>query len=198
MLTTLVVAALYFAHRSRKDPGILNPHRNEDEIKILIEEEGVREGRCAVCLLPMPPRTSHCLMCGVCVLRRDHHCIWLDVCIGANNHRHFILGLLTLAAGLFYGANLTLTSICQPMMFWGLFLVPQSCPGVFDGWLEAWIYVSAVYAALVACLVSIVLLQQLLMVACNTTVYEIRKYQQLNGSLKPSSLISNCFNFWVK
>ncbi|XP_022660313.1 palmitoyltransferase ZDHHC23-like isoform X2 [Varroa jacobsoni] len=201
-LTVLVLAALYCAYRTRTDPGVLNPHRNEDkeEVKIVIEDRvsAVREGRCAICLVPMPPRTSHCLLCGVCIQRRDHHCIWLDTCIGVNNHRYFILGLITLAMGLFYGANLTLTSLCQPMMFWGMFLVPRTCPGVFGDWLTAWVFTSAVYSVLVACLVSIVLLQQLIMVACNTTVYEIRKYQQFNGSIRPGSIWNNCLNFWIK
>lgn len=171
-----------------------------EQVKILIDENAApsRESLCAVCLLPMPPRTSHCLLCGVCILRRDHHCIWLDTCIGANNHRHFILGLSSLTVGLFYGANLTLTSLCQPMMFWGLFLIPRTCPNVFDSWLSSWIFASAVYAGLVAFLVFMVLLQQLVMIACNTTVYEIRKYQQFNGSMRLRSVWGNCFHFWVK
>ncbi|OQR78122.1 putative palmitoyltransferase ZDHHC23-like [Tropilaelaps mercedesae] len=33
ILTVLVLAALYCAYRTRSDPGVLNPHRSEEEVR---------------------------------------------------------------------------------------------------------------------------------------------------------------------
>lgn len=35
ILTSFVLTALYCAHRTRRDPGVLNPHRNEEEVMLL-------------------------------------------------------------------------------------------------------------------------------------------------------------------
>nr|XP_054760394.1 palmitoyltransferase ZDHHC23-A-like [Lytechinus pictus] len=58
---------------------------------------------CAACLIVKPARAGHCKICDRCVHRLDHHCVWLDVCIGRDNHRSFIVTLILLIVGGFWG-----------------------------------------------------------------------------------------------
>ncbi|EEC03487.1 zinc finger protein, putative [Ixodes scapularis] len=148
---------------------------------------------CTVCQLVKPPRCSHCHFCGHCVLKRDHHCVWLDTCVGERNHRAFILGLAGLVVSLLYGSNLTLTTVCRPRTLWGTVLVPESCSEVYEDIHMSLCFVSAVYALLVAVPVALMLLQQLWLVALNTTIYELRRHRIGTYS---RGIWTNCKMFW--
>ncbi|GAA0178851.1 protein modifying enzyme [Lithospermum erythrorhizon] len=50
---------------------------------------------CNYCSKPKSPRTHHCRSCGKCVLDMDHHCPFIGNCVGADNHRHFIIFLIS-------------------------------------------------------------------------------------------------------
>ncbi|CAN7986700.1 unnamed protein product [Ixodes hexagonus] len=155
---------------------------------------GYGEGdACTVCQMVRPARCSHCHFCGHCVLRRDHHCVWLDTCVGERNHRAFILGLGGLVVALVYGANLTLTTVCRPKTLWGTFLVPDSCSEVYEDIHISLCFVSAVYALLVSVPVALMLLQQLWLVALNTTIYELRRHRI---GIYSRGMWTNCKMFW--
>lgn len=61
---------------------------------------------CKKCDTWRPPRCHHCSTCRRCVLQMDHHCPWVNNCIGYNNIRTFILSLIFLVLGCWYGAFL--------------------------------------------------------------------------------------------
>ncbi len=50
---------------------------------------------CEHCLIVINKPTKHCKLCGKCCSRFDHHCLFLIKCIGLNNHRMFILLLIS-------------------------------------------------------------------------------------------------------
>ncbi|XP_050035935.1 palmitoyltransferase ZDHHC23-B isoform X3 [Dermacentor andersoni] len=151
------------------------------------------DSKCSVCQVVQPPRCSHCHLCGRCFLKRDHHCVWLDTCIGEKNHRAFILGLVGLLVSLVYGANLTLTTVCRPKMLWDTFLIPDNCFEVYEDIHISLCFVSAVYALLVAIPVALMLLQQLWLVAINTTIYEMRRHRI---GIHSHGVCNNCRSFW--
>ncbi len=45
--------------------------------------------------LQQPMRAKHCEDCGRCVRKFDHHCPWLDTCVGEQNHKFFLVFLVT-------------------------------------------------------------------------------------------------------
>ena len=65
---------------------------------------------CKKCQMMRPPRCHHCSHCNRCVLQMDHHCIWINNCIGYNNYRTFILTIVYLVVGCWFGA----TILCAP------------------------------------------------------------------------------------
>ena len=50
---------------------------------------------CETCQIVINKPTKHCKLCGHCCLRFDHHCLFLLRCVGINNHRLFIILLLS-------------------------------------------------------------------------------------------------------
>ncbi|XP_013784262.2 palmitoyltransferase ZDHHC23-like [Limulus polyphemus] len=162
----------------------------KDAVNLVIEDQ---KTKCRVCSIHQPHRCSHCRICNQCVLRRDHHCVWLDCCIGAKNHRYFIIGLVALIIVCCYGANLTLTTICQPKLVWGTVYLPDSCNDVYGDIHIAMCFVSAVYALLIAALAVLALGQQLWFICCNTTVQEWRRGRQGHYS---HGILCNCWKFW--
>jgi len=70
---------------------------------------------CKKCNSDRPPRCHHCSICGRCVLQFDHHCLWLNNCIGYNNHRSFILSLVFITAGCWYGVVVMYKPFYEPL-----------------------------------------------------------------------------------
>jgi DHHC palmitoyltransferase len=58
---------------------------------------------CDKCDALRPPRCHHCRICNRCILQYDHHCVWLNNCVGYNNVRSFVLLLVYLTLGCWYG-----------------------------------------------------------------------------------------------
>ncbi|RKF79652.1 Palmitoyltransferase AKR1 [Golovinomyces cichoracearum] len=63
---------------------------------------------CIPCMIRQPLRSKHCRQCGRCVAKHDHHCPWVYNCIGINNHRHFLLYLITLELGIIMLIKITI------------------------------------------------------------------------------------------
>ena len=70
---------------------------------------------CAKCNIWRPARCHHCSVCDRCVLQFDHHCGWLNNCVGYNNYRHFLLTLIFLTAGCWYGIVILYKPFYEPL-----------------------------------------------------------------------------------
>lgn len=142
-----------------------------------VDSRAIKEGRletwCNFCLVDRPPRSGHCPLCNVCIRLRDHHCVWIDACIGRSNHSAFLAALvLCIVTGL-YGAHLTMTTICTPEMYLDWFLWPADCRFVYSDFPTSLSFVSACYAYIAVTGLSVILLQQVLLISQNLTLQEL-------------------------
>jgi DHHC palmitoyltransferase len=79
------------------------PHRviNLDDVECFPSLNTTSCNKCQI--QDRPSRCHHCSVCDRCVLEFDHHCVWLNNCVGYNNKRHFVLTLVWLTVGCWYG-----------------------------------------------------------------------------------------------
>ncbi|KAF9529899.1 DHHC palmitoyltransferase-domain-containing protein [Crepidotus variabilis] len=87
------------------DPGTCPKPASDEELKSIIEDlasEGRLNGQtfCIQCMARKPLRSKHCRVCDKCIARSDHHCPWVWNCVGVNNHRQFLLFVITLVLGI--------------------------------------------------------------------------------------------------
>lgn len=121
-LAALSGCAFTFVKAIRTDPGYV-PRVDAEEMKEQIDEltdQGRLNGTnwCIFCMVRKPLRSKHCRQCNKCVGRFDHHCPWIWNCgewsapetrsrqaltsVGFNNHRYFLLFVLTLIVGVIF------------------------------------------------------------------------------------------------
>jgi palmitoyltransferase len=63
---------------------------------------------------------------------RNNFCSWIKCPINGNNRIYFIASLVTAIAGLLYGSQLMLTTICHPILVWDSILLPDDCSEVYS------------------------------------------------------------------
>ncbi|KAH9851259.1 ankyrin [Lenzites betulinus] len=102
---TIGLCAYNFFRAISLDPGTCPRPSNDAELKTVIEElasQGRLNGQtfCIQCMARKPLRSKHCRICDRCIARHDHHCPWVWNCIGVNNHRQFLLFVMTLVLGI--------------------------------------------------------------------------------------------------
>lgn len=51
----------------------------------------------------------------------------IDACIGADNHRSFLLSMMLFVFCGYYGAHLSMTTLCTPKMYFDWFLFANDC-----------------------------------------------------------------------
>ncbi|KAM3863325.1 LOW QUALITY PROTEIN: uncharacterized protein ACN63O_013264 [Diretmus argenteus] len=62
----------------------------------LVENNQSPHRFCPYCELFQPDHSKHCKLCDVCVKDYDHHCLFVNQCIGRDNHRLFLLFILSM------------------------------------------------------------------------------------------------------
>ncbi|KAI9058689.1 ankyrin [Trametes sanguinea] len=102
---TIGLCAYNFFRAITLDPGTCPKPSSDAELKSVIEElasQGRLNGQtfCIQCMARKPLRSKHCRICDRCIARHDHHCPWVWNCIGVNNHRQFLLFVITLVLGI--------------------------------------------------------------------------------------------------
>jgi len=65
----------------------------------------------------------------------------IDACIGVDNHRDFFLALLLFVVSGFYGAHLTMTTVCTPVLYLDWFLWAADCRYVYADFSYAFSFV---------------------------------------------------------
>ena len=93
--------------------GSLDPKENGDGLPTDVPENKVTY--CDKCDIYRPPRCHHCGTCNRCILQFDHHCVWLNQCIGYSNYRHFVLLLLFIMLGCWYGVAVLFYPFYDPL-----------------------------------------------------------------------------------
>lgn len=111
--TSYTMCTYFYFLTMTADPGYIpkggSRGQTKKTIDDLIENGAFNETHfCTQCMIRKPLRSKHCRRCGRCVAREDHHCPWVDNCIGLNNHKHFILYVLFLIAGIALLIRLTI------------------------------------------------------------------------------------------
>lgn len=91
---------------------------------------------CRTCRRYVEPRTYHCSICQTCIKKRNHHSMWLNCCIGQHNDFYYYMALNCSGLALILGCNLSLTSVCHPVLLFHIFeipiLIPDDCSYVFE------------------------------------------------------------------
>lgn len=98
VLTTFMLATIFWIISMQKDPGYIQPYPKVDFLEILQLIDPIQ--LCPDCLVVRTPRSKHCAVCNRCVERFDHHCPWLNNCVGVSNHVHFIIFLTLLVTNI--------------------------------------------------------------------------------------------------
>ncbi|KAK1067124.1 palmitoyltransferase akr1 [Friedmanniomyces endolithicus] len=111
-----ILCTYFYTLTMTADPGYVPKGNSRGQTKKvideLIEHNAFDEAHfCTSCMIRKPLRSKHCRRCGRCVAREDHHCPWVDNCIGVNNHKHFVLYVVFLIAGIGLLIRLTIAYI---------------------------------------------------------------------------------------
>ncbi|XP_077293409.1 zinc finger DHHC-type palmitoyltransferase GABPI isoform X2 [Arctopsyche grandis] len=97
--------------------------------------------------------SDSCILCQGILPSGYEHCIWLDCCIGSDNNKLFSCGVFLGMAALFYGSNLTLTTVCHPFIFYKTILLPDDCSDVYYEYTMAICFVCGLYSLIIALLI---------------------------------------------
>ncbi|CAB3223413.1 unnamed protein product [Arctia plantaginis] len=112
---------------------------------------------------PVLTSDSHyCQICQIEVNERFFHSIWWDCCVLRPNYIYFLAGQLCAFVTTLFGSIISLTTVCQPVIFFGVLLVPENCDYVYDTYSDAISFVACVYAVGYLFVITLVLIKQLL------------------------------------
>ncbi|KAH6912148.1 DHHC palmitoyltransferase-domain-containing protein [Coprinopsis sp. MPI-PUGE-AT-0042] len=164
------------------DPGTCPKPASDEELKQIIEDlasEGRLNGQtfCIQCMARKPLRSKHCRVCDKCVARSDHHCPWVWNCVGSNNHRQFLLFVITLVMGIITFDYLTYAYFTNAPLPTKPEDISPSCPLPLElcaaTTYDSFLFSVACWATLQLTWTSILLASQLWQVARQMTTLEV-------------------------
>ncbi|TFK18935.1 zf-DHHC-domain-containing protein [Coprinopsis marcescibilis] len=164
------------------DPGTCPKPSSDEELKQIIEDlasEGRLNGQtfCIQCMARKPLRSKHCRVCDKCVARSDHHCPWVWNCVGSNNHRQFLLFVLTLVVGIVLFDYLTYAYYAGAPLPTNPAEISPSCPLPLEACAitsyDSFLISVAIWATLQLTWTSLLLGSQLWQVARQMTTLEV-------------------------
>ncbi|PNH33993.1 hypothetical protein VD0002_g779 [Verticillium dahliae] len=90
------------------DPGYITPENHAYYMSLYPYDYSIFHPghKCSTCGFIKPPRSKHCSICKRCIAKCDHHCIFINGCVGYENHKWFVLLLLSTAILTTYGGAL--------------------------------------------------------------------------------------------
>ncbi|ETV74280.1 hypothetical protein, variant [Aphanomyces astaci] len=88
------------------DGGVFHHDDTSDSLLDVEVAHVDRRHYCAHCHVHQPLRAKHCNDCGRCVEQYDHHCVCAGVCVGRDNHRLFVLYMLTQSLEAIWGMGI--------------------------------------------------------------------------------------------
>mmetsp|Transcript_27769 Transcript_27769/g.61492 ORF Transcript_27769/g.61492 Transcript_27769/m.61492 type:complete len:609 (+) Transcript_27769:163-1989(+) len=172
--------------------------------KILQAEQQERSGSgqqlrlCTSCLVDKSLASLHCSKCNRCVVGVDHHCPFIVNCVGKGNRRIFVLFLFTAALGCEMFAcvcvwHMHFRSPCAAAdsETWGALLAVQACVGWGHAGFWALTYVSLAVGLWILGLC----LNQLAMVAGETTTFEMLKRRNQGIDMLSARGLRNLLRF---
>ncbi|GAM84764.1 hypothetical protein ANO11243_027650 [Dothideomycetidae sp. 11243] len=100
-----VACTYYYFNTMLCDPGFVPKSDSKGQVKQVIDElvnndQFDERHFCSTCVIRKPLRSKHCRRCDRCIAREDHHCPWAANCVGINNHRHFVMYMMSLAVSI--------------------------------------------------------------------------------------------------
>ncbi|XP_014553052.1 hypothetical protein COCVIDRAFT_108672 [Bipolaris victoriae FI3] len=172
------LTAYFYFFTMTSDPGFVPKSASRSASKAVIDE--LMELRqfdehhfCVNCMVRKPLRSKHCKRCERCVAKSDHHCPWVNNCVANNNHRHFVLYILSLETGIIFFIRLVLAYLEireAPKAFAECVIIsPELCKVLNK---DPFTIVLSIWAAFQLTWVTMLLCVQLLQIARNLTTYE--------------------------
>lgn len=171
------LTAYFYFFTMTNDPGYVPKSASRSASKAVIDE--LMELRqfdehhfCVNCMVRKPLRSKHCKRCERCVAKSDHHCPWVNNCVANNNHRHFVLYVLSMELGVLTWVRLALAYLENrdtPKDVQCAVLSDDLCQILNK---DPFTIVLSIWAAFQLTWVTMLLCVQLLQVARNLTTYE--------------------------
>ncbi|KAH9868883.1 hypothetical protein J1614_007958 [Plenodomus biglobosus] len=171
------LTAYFYFQTMTSDPGFVPKSASRSASKTVIDE--LMESRqfdekhfCVNCMVRKPLRSKHCKRCERCVAKTDHHCPWVNNCVANNNHRHFLLYILSMEIGivLFVQCVLAYLEIVDTPKDVTCAILSDDLCKIYNK--DPFTIIVAIWAALQSTWVTMLLCVQLLQIARNLTTYE--------------------------